>query len=769
MNSNNKTNSQNFEFYCIEQHKKNFNEEVYHWFNIPDSILINSKFFSSYEELRNKRKNNCKLKEYGLDGISVEIKDNIKIYHGLQMKLWNNTLCANDLGTFLSVIYNRFDESSKGYLYHTSNLEKILQKDISIKNRIISIKVDNPFENIVNSDYKNESNYEHKNNIILRPYQIEAISKLDEGWNGIKSLNVPCGCGKTIIFSEHLKNSFYKNVFIFSPLRFLTEQNLERIKLYLPKYNHLLIDSDGTRDINDIINKLDKNTVYSCTFRSASDIISELVNNGYNFNIKNTILIVDEAHNLLNNTKLIELCKFFSKVLLVTATPSIQLESIIGSEIIYNYPFKDAIKDKHICDYEIYFPYIEKNKNLNNIPSELLHLDNNLANKCLFFINGLLITGSRRAIVYLKNSEECEIYEYIFNEIMNKYHYFKVLIKTITCEVKKEERINIINEFQKDEEEEIIKIILSIRILDEGIDIPKCDSIFITYIGDPYNDIRNIQRICRANRIDNTNINKVSSVFIWCDNIDKSLNTLKLFRDNDIDFHKKIKIKYNSYEPKNENIEENVKKSNHMLLEYINIHCLNEEELFEIRKQQLFRFCNEYERCIKEKESFEEYKLGKWYSEQKLQIKNCNKNIYNILIKNDYVKKDIDKYLYYYQKNIKSKLKSYYECKRCFYICYQKNDMIKHLKKKKICERTLKSFLQYKEEDIYDKSLIQIKSLRDEEKKVIEQKYNDYKINETIRNKVTSFIKDIYNKKKEDTIKICNDIILQNNDEEDGF
>ena len=57
----------------------------------------------------------------------------------------------------------------------------------------------------------------------------------------------------------------------------------------------------------------------------------------------------------------------------------------------------------------------------------------------------------------------------------------------------------------------------------------------------------------------------------------------------------------------------------------------------------------------------------------------------------------------------------------------------------------------------------------DEEKKVIEQKYNDYKINETIRNKVTSFIKDIYNKKKEDTIKICNDIIVQNNDEEDGF
>jgi superfamily II DNA or RNA helicase len=688
----NRQNALKFEFYCIEKHREDFKQEVHHWFNIPDSVLVDSKFVSSHEELRNKRKNNCKLREYGLDGISIEIKDNIKIYHGLQMKLWNNTLCANKLGTFLSVIYNRFYENSNGYLYHTSNLEKTLQKDISIKNRIISIKVDNPYENIINSD--------SKNNIILRPYQIEAISKLNQGWNGIKSLNVPCGCGKTIIFSEHLKDSFYKNVFIFSPLRFLTEQNLERIKSYLPKYNHLLIDSDGTRDINDIINKLDKNTVYSCTFRSASDIIVQLFNNGYNFDINNTLLIVDEAHNLLNNTKLIELCKAFSKVLLVTATPSIQLESIIGSEVIYNYPFKDAIKDKYICDYEIYFPYIEKNKTLDNIPDELLHIDNNLAKKCLFFINGLLITGSRRAIVYLKNSEECKIYEHIFNEIMNKYHYFKVLIKTITCEVKKDERINIINKFQKDEEEEIIKIILSIRILDEGIDIPKCDSIFISYIGDPNNDIRNIQRICRANRIDHTNINKVSSVFIWCDNINKSLNTLKLFRDNDIDFHKKIRIKYNSYEPKNEKIEKNVKKSNYMLSEYINVHCLNKEELFEIRKEQLFRFCNNYERCIKDNESFEEYKLGKWYSEQKLNIKDGNKNIYNKLSENIYVKKDIDK-------NIKT-FEDYYQCLRCNYTTERSQIIKNHLNKQKKCEIINSDIIKYTYQEIYELSLIKV-------------------------------------------------------------
>jgi len=63
------------------------------------------------------------------------------------------------------------------------------------------------------------------------------------------------------------------------------------------------------------------------------------------------------------------------------------------------------------------------------------------------------------------------------------------------------------------------------------------------------------------------------------------------------------------------------------------------------------------------------------------------------------------------------------------------------------------------------------KHFLDEEKKVIEQKYNDYKINENVRNKVTSFIKDIYNKKKDETIKICNDIILKDEieDVDEGY
>jgi len=55
------------------------------------------------------------------------------------------------------------------------------------------------------------------------------------------------------------------------------------------------------------------------------------------------------------------------------------------------------------------------------------------------------------------------------------------------------------------------------------------------------------------------------------------------------------------------------------------------------------------------------------------------------------------------------------------------------------------------------------KDYLEEEKKNIENKYKDYKLNDETKNKVINFIKDIYSKKKEETLKICNDIIENNN------
>ena len=50
----------------------------------------------------------------------------------------------------------------------------------------------------------------------------------------------------------------------------------------------------------------------------------------------------------------------------------------------------------------------------------------------------------------------------------------------------------------------------------------------------------------------------------------------------------------------------------------------------------------------------------------------------------------------------------------------------------------------------------------------IENKYNDYKNNNEIKKKVEEFITQIYDKKKENAIKLYNNTLLKNN-EDNGY
>ena len=59
----------------------------------------------------------------------------------------------------------------------------------------------------------------------------------------------------------------------------------------------------------------------------------------------------------------------------------------------------------------------------------------------------------------------------------------------------------ILNDFQYKNDN--IQLLFSICILDECIDVPSCDSIFITYLSQ--SKIRSIQRLCRCIRIDMKN------------------------------------------------------------------------------------------------------------------------------------------------------------------------------------------------------------------------------------------------------------------------
>lgn len=780
----NKTNATNYEHYCIDYYRNHYDETAWHWTQIPEIVLYESGFVHDFNNLRMKRKERFEeegtyynpVREYGLDGISKSIDDeNNVIYNGIQSKLWERSLRAHDLGSFYQVIFTRMrkhNNKSKGYLYHNGKLQVDVRDDIlNLRGDILNIHL--PYNENIQNDYlgnittTNTIEIMEEKDYILRDYQKEAIEKLNMDWYGIKLLQLPCGMGKTLIFNHHAKDKDYKNVFIISPLRIHTKQNLDRMKAYLPEHKALLLDSDGSTDFKDLEKIINEKSIISTTFDSAQTLFSQLFEKEEDsddeeecedlkdndeeeyaneveeelickYDLSNSILIVDEAHNLINKDELNKIIRAFPKVLLVTATPPSCMEEIIGCEVIYQYEFRKAIEEKHICDYQIYLPIIEKEGNIKiDIPEELIELNRDITKKCLFLLNGMLHTGSRKCIVYLNSKEDCEQFVKNIYEVNNKYHYLPLWCNKIVSETSEKERSDIIKEFEKNDNEKI-KIICSIRILNEGVDIPNCDSIFITNIGDYSNDIVTVQRLCRANRIVKENPNKMAHCFMWSDDLNKCINTLSLLKENDIDFYKKIKILNANYEKKYEKESTKVEESeNKALQEFINIKCMSLSDIWEMKKNLLFEYCNEYNRLPKNHELYKDITIGSWYHHQIGKIN--NKKIYDSLSFNDIVKNALIQYLNNKMQN-KYKKYNYYTFDEWldhlnnFYLLYKRlpksNEKFNNITVG-LWLNSKKKYITSKSDDMYIK-LSKIDILKDFLNKHIEEKFFDNKFEKNI-------------------------------------
>ena len=118
---------------------------------------------------------------------------------------------------------------------------------------------------------------------------------------------------------------------------------------------------------------------------------------------------------------------------------------------------------------------------------------------------------------------------------LNEFFYLDYEINIITSANNSKSREDVLRKFEKNNK---IQLLFSIRILDECIDIPSCDSIFITY--PCKNKIRLIQRLCRCIRIDKNNEFKIGNIFIWCNEYDEITDTLSGIKEYDIEFKDKI-------------------------------------------------------------------------------------------------------------------------------------------------------------------------------------------------------------------------------------
>jgi len=489
----------------IKQFLENDSKKTWLWKDIPEYELRKSSLLGDWNEHRLVRKDN-KINSLPDLGSDILLKDEEK-YILIQCKNFDltNNVTIHHLAGFYAMISHH---NLCGIIYYSSKLSP-------------NIKLLKPSSNI--QFIKQEIIIHHPEIIhktILNPYyyQIDAYEQLKNSKRAI--LNLPCGMGKTLTSIMIAKE--YDNIIIISPLIAYSKQNLERFQNQLinNKYNSIIVNSEGIRDKDEIVKILNKHkkNILSFTFKSV-DILIDILNN-----MKNKIIIIDEFHNLSKNdifnneTPLNKLLYSNEKILFMSATPKFfNLEDVeynnkdIFGDNIYSFPMSKGISEKHICDYEIYLPDIRTKNNIDDISKEVSLESTDLTIKGKYILRGMLETGSKKCIIYLRNQEEAIQMVTILNKL-NEYYFIDLYSESIISDNSSNSRNEILNKFSTFDG---YAILCSVAILDECIDIPQCDSIFISYPSE--SKIRNIQRLSRANRKDKNNIHKISKVFLWCD------------------------------------------------------------------------------------------------------------------------------------------------------------------------------------------------------------------------------------------------------------
>jgi len=599
----------------------------YLWKDVPEYVLFDYGFIKSYDDNRLQRKTQSinPLEDIGTDIIYIDKKDNCII---VQCKNYTNNIKIEDLSGFFFIMRKHKDKLGK--VYYTNNLSK----------KILTEYNDDETIKFIRKEFKQEPKLETK--ITPYKYQQNVLTLAEKYYKSNNSgiISMPCGTGKTLI-SCYIGMK-YKTVIFITPLKQYAKQNIDRYHIYEPSRESIMVNSDGIRNVpilKHFIKKNDKKLL-SVTYDSC-DIINKIIGD-----LDDVLVIFDEFHNFSYNNIYDETNDIYKlinnydnvKKLYLSATPRIyELENnndVCADEMfggyIYTMSFNHAIEQKYIADYKIYLPIFanEQNNEINK-----LNINKDYLLKLQFLIEAIKVCGTLKMIVYVKNHEEINTFIENFNKL-NKYYCYDVMIDKITCDDTFKERNRKLTEFNNSSK---IAIMLSVYILDEAIDIPNCDSIYMTYTSS--SKVKNIQRLSRALRYKK---NKLASIFLFCTNIDESLDYISSIREYDTDFVKKINYieVSNGIKKKEirEKINDDIKETNKIKVLGIKLY---RSEKWDVMLQKLKTYIDENNKRPHNKVQNKDIKtLGHWLSDQ---LKNYKKHRH--IMENKEIRKIWEKFI----------------------------------------------------------------------------------------------------------------------------
>jgi len=613
-----------YELQVVKYHQKNWNQITWHQEVIPEEVYIKSGYINNCNKHRLERimksrkdkslslnKNVPLLPDYGLDFISYDEQSDT--FHGGQVKMYTNSLLtAKDCGSFINCVHCRL--KTTGYLYTSKNkLEANFKEDISMSNGMIEHIV-LPFEKTKEANVINDID---ESLLELRPYQKESVQSVLDAETNKVLLKLCTGTGKTVIAGNIFKQKNPKNIICIAPLLFSVSELQRRITSFIPNHHCILMDCEGITDVQTIQEEMkahDKWVVFA-TFKSFEEIVPQL-----NMDYTNTYLLIDEVHNCVNKITLNTISNKFDNSLYLSATVPEELQEFLDYEEVYSYNIRDAINEGHCVDYEVFLPYIEDE----SIPDELNHLDNLLCNKALFIATGMLIQGKRRCIAYLSTIEEAKNFEKIVKEVFKTYHGIDIETFTVHCDISKKERQRMVDAFCEIDFSRI-KIICNVRIFNESINLVPCDCVYKTTPGN--NDLTTAQQLGRAIRLDPNNPSKKAALFIWCSEWEDCVDSLQLLKQEDPEFHIKLRIQNKDYD-KILTRQQQVQEETDSFIKFVEIKCLT---LTEIWFKRLEHWISQYHRKgnkkpVEHAKDPEEKRAGIWQSHMRQNYKNTIEN-----------------------------------------------------------------------------------------------------------------------------------------------
>lgn len=268
------------------------------------------------------------------------------------------------------------------------------------------------------------------------------------------------------------------------------------------------------------------------------------------------LIICDESHHLVSDNnkltnKIIDknLLKTINpnKYLFMTATPvtitktnenspitkiySMENENIFG-KCFYEYTFYDGIQDKCIVPFDILV--CDKLILKNNNPTTDIEKQNIYFNVVIEqMLKSIIMFNLKRTIVYISNKAKAKKMKDMVSKIIcnnNDYKFFEVdfiISEHLPKEEDPREPRDIINSFKKVDDKKWI--LITVRIFDEGMDIPICDSVL--FAEPRHSETQIVQNIGRALRM---HINKTKAYVILPVYVPKNIdekNTLEGFSD----------------------------------------------------------------------------------------------------------------------------------------------------------------------------------------------------------------------------------------------